>query len=112
MDLFLENVDESLATSPWQIVSIDDYSRGNASSSLEDGGAEGELPAGVFRVWVVADGTMRSVLLSAPRKVYGRYRYPDREGDKGLNGKKRVNVACYLERKIRIISCPLTARVR
>jgi len=93
MDLFLENVDESLATSPWQIVSIDDYSRGNASSSLEDGGAEGEPPAGVFRVWVVADGTMRSVLLSAPRKVYVATRYPDREGDKGLNGKKRVNVA-------------------
>ena len=94
MDLFLENVDESLATSPWQIVSIDDYSRGNAPSSLQDGGAEvEEPPAGVFRVWVVADGAMRSVLLSAPRKVYVATHHPDPEGDRGLNGKKRVNVA-------------------
>lgn len=91
MDLFLENVDESLARSPWQIVSIDDYSRGNAGDG--SGNADEELPAGVFRVWVVADGTMRSVLLSAPRKVYVATHRPDPEGDKGLNGKKRVNVA-------------------
>jgi len=71
---FVESRERTLASSAWQLVQIEPNSAG----------------PGHFTAWVLAAGTIHSVPIKVSRRLTVAMRSPDREGDLGLGGKKRV----------------------
>ena len=72
---FVESRERTLATSAWQLVQIEPAAAG----------------PGHFTAWVLAAGTIHSVPIKVSRRLAVAMRSPDREGDLGLGGKKRVS---------------------
>ena len=75
MGAFVESRERTLATSAWQLVQIEPAAAG----------------PGHFTAWVLAAGTIHSVPIKVSRRLAVAMRSPDREGDLGLGGKKRVS---------------------
>ena len=72
---FVESRERTLARSPWHVIQVEP--------------APG--PPGRFhRAWVLAAGSMHAVPLKIARRLSVAMRAPDREGDLGVGGKRRV----------------------
>ena len=71
---FVESRERTLARSPWHVIQVEP--------------APG--PPGRFTAWVLAAGAMHAVPLKIARRLSVAMRAPDREGDLGVGGKRRV----------------------
>ena len=71
---FVESRERTLARAPWHVIQVEP--------------APG--PPGRFTAWVLAAGAMHAVPLKIARRLSVAMRAPDREGDLGVGGKRRV----------------------
>ena len=78
---FAESREKVLARSAWQIISLEPES---------DPTNPGAAKPGRFAAWLLCEGTMYRVTLRMDRKLAVATRAPDREGDLGAGGKRRV----------------------
>ena len=76
---FAESREKVLARSAWQVIALE-----------PEAGADGAAEPGRFAAWILAEGSMHRVTLRARRVVAVATRAPDREGDLGAGGKRRV----------------------
>lgn len=74
---FVESRERTLAQSAWQVVQLEPSAAG----------------PGRFTAWVLAGGAVHAVPLRVSRRLAVAMRTPDREGDLGVGGKKRVTAA-------------------
>jgi|TARA_B110000967_G_scaffold122316_1_gene124828 DNA polymerase epsilon subunit 1 len=77
---FAETKEKVLARSAWQVISLEP----------EQDLSSGAPKPGRFAAWLMCEGTMYRVTLRMDRKLAVATRAPDREGDLGVGGKKRV----------------------
>ena len=76
---FAESREKVLARSAWQVIALE-----------PEADADGATKPGRFAAWILAEGSMHRVTLCVRRTLAVATRAPDREGDLGAGGKRRV----------------------
>ena len=76
---FAESREKVLARSAWQVIALE-----------PEADADGAVEPGRFAAWILAEGSMHRVTLCVRRTLAVATRAPDREGDLGAGGKRRV----------------------
>jgi DNA polymerase epsilon subunit 1 len=76
---FAESREKVLARSAWQVIALE-----------PEADADGAVKPGAFAAWILAEGSMHRVTLRVRRVLAVATRAPDREGDLGAGGKRRV----------------------
>ena len=73
LEAFVESREETIAHSTMHIIQVE----------------QTQVP-GIFAVWVLVNGTMQVIKVDVPRRLVIATRETDREGDLGLEGKRRI----------------------
>ena len=76
LESFVESREEIIALSALQIIQV-----------------EQTKTPGVYGVWVYVNGGMQTVKVTIPRRLVVAMRDPDRQGDLGLEGKRRITMS-------------------
>jgi len=74
MEAFLESREETIALSTMHIIQV-----------------EATQTPGLFNVWLFVNGSMQSIKVNVPRRLVIATRETDRDGDLGLDGKRRIS---------------------